>query len=60
MKMVIWNSCGTWCYTTAKNYNSYVWNARLVHRMPGFTPEDIIEYLCKHTSATVEDFTIIY
>lgn len=61
MKMVIWNSCGTWCYTTKKNYESYVQNARQIHRMPEFkSPEEIIDYLCKYTRATIEDFIVIH
>ena len=60
MKMVIYNSCGVWCYTTKKNYESYVQNARLIHRMPDFkNPDEIIEYLCKYTPATVNDFCVI-
>ena len=59
-KIVIYKKNGIWYTTPEDNYNAIVQNARLIHRMDGFTnPQEIIEYYCKYFGSTTANFIII-
>lgn len=61
MLMIIASHLDDYVVTTKKNYESYIQNARQMHYFPksNWTPEKIIEHLCKYYGYEVEDFRII-
>lgn len=59
MKMVIFKTSDGWAVTPRANYYSYVQDARKVQRFPSRqwgSEQQVIDYLCKYTRATVNDF----
>ena len=63
MKMVIYANkvFNEYNITSKKNYNSYVQDARKIHRfkMEEWTMEDIITYYCRYFGCKPEDFEIV-
>lgn len=48
MKQVIFKRNDGYYMTSAKNYNSYIWNAREIKKLHGVnTREDVIEFIEK-------------
>lgn len=60
MLMVIADHGDDYVVTNKKNYESYVQNARQIHRFPKteWTVESIIDYYCRHFSSKESDFII--
>ena len=60
MKMVIYKNTtfNEICVTPRQNYYSYVQNANAVQRFPAsdWTEDEVINYLCKYSRCTVNDF----
>lgn len=59
MKMVIYKTLDGWAVTPRDNYYSYVQDAHKVQRFPSSewnSEQEIIDCLCRYTSATVNDF----
>ena len=60
MKMIIVAHNDHYVVTNKKNYDSYVWNARQIHRFPKteWTVQSLIDYYCKHFRCIEDDFII--
>lgn len=59
MKIVIYKVNGAYYTTTEENYNAIIQNARLIHKMDGFTStQEIIEYYCKYFNSNIDEFII--
>ena len=63
MKQVIYynHTDGNWYMTSQQNYNSYIQNAREIHKLEDVdNPYEFIENACKWWGAKEEDFIIVY
>ena len=60
MKMVIFESLGSYYVTSQKNYEARIQNSRAIHKMDGFnSPEEIIEYFINLYHDTKDDYIIV-
>ena len=62
-KFIIWGTLDGWSGTTAKNYYSYIQNAREIKHFTnnnGFTTlQDVINYITKYFRYSIDDIIII-